>query len=308
VTEGPDAKGTYRGETSTSGKLKLTTAIEIKIPLLGSKSFAGPDIDLPLGPTKAGLDLGTKPVPGGGDAKPGASVAKLNGCSADATTSSTGAGGAGGTGSGGAPSTSTGSNTTGSNGTSSSTGGGGTCVPVDISMYQSPYHPPSGAHQGLCTTTQIDGLSTACFASTATTATCAAYKAKAQNMACVDCAITDSTAPGWGAVVLYPDLAVLNIGGCIVALDSTYTACAKAVEASADCGLEMCKNCDPADAATFDACYYGAFPAGSTCDTVTSAGTDACAAKGGVDPYTSCALGADFVANFTAVAQAICGM
>jgi hypothetical protein len=296
VTAGPEAMGTYRGETSTSGRLKLLTAIEIKIPLLGSKSFAGPDIDLPLGPTKAGLDLGTKPVPGGGDAKPGASVAKVDGCSSDATTSSTGAGGAGGTGSGGAPSTSTGSN---------GTGGGGVCVPVDISMYQTPYHPPSGAHQGLCTTTQIDGLSTACFASAATADTCAAYKA--QNQACYDCAVTDSTTPGWGAVVFYPALAVLNIGGCVVALDSTYTVCAKAVEASADCAMEMCKNCDPADGATFDTCFYSAFPAGSTCDTLTSAGTDACAAKNGADPYATCAGNPDFLANFAVVTQAICG-
>lgn len=92
VSAGPNAMGQYKGAVSLSGTIKLKAHIELTEPT--DKTYSTPVIEVPVNLTNIGIDLGTKPVPGGGPPMPSASVAALNGCAL--TGSGGGAGGGGG--------------------------------------------------------------------------------------------------------------------------------------------------------------------------------------------------------------------
>jgi len=118
----------YTGTVTTTGTLKLKPTVEIKVPLLGTKSFDIPEIVVAIPSKSAGLDLGSPAAAEGDGSKPMGDAAKKGTCMPVMG----GTGGAGGTsGTGTTTNTSqasTGNTTaTGSPTTTASTGSGGSC-------------------------------------------------------------------------------------------------------------------------------------------------------------------------------------
>jgi hypothetical protein len=116
----------------------------------------------------------------------------------------------------------------------------------------------------VCTAAEVAGLVTQCFDPvTATTAGCAAWRAVAENMACLaDCPVTSSYAAApavhnpppppkgpWGPLVRITSessITFLNLGGCVAAADPSSAAqsCANALNAQFECEYYACAaNC-----------------------------------------------------------------
>jgi len=91
----------YVGETTTDGTLIVKPSVEIQVPVVGSKVFDLPPINVPIPPVTSPMDLGSQPVSGGGPTPTGA-IAEAGSCNADGSGGGGGSGGAAGSGGGGA--------------------------------------------------------------------------------------------------------------------------------------------------------------------------------------------------------------
>jgi hypothetical protein len=117
--------------------------------------------------------------------------------------------------------------------------------PNDLSAFDAAWHPPTPFYQARCTHAQIDGFLAACLAVTATSATCAAFRA-GSGADCANCVASAPTDPTYGPVVLRGSGATLELSGCIANADRSDAgaACAAAYQKADECDWYACDNCD----------------------------------------------------------------
>ena len=188
--------------------------------------------------------------------------------------------------------------------------GGGDARPLDCTPQPVPnptvgspaYKPPS--KQQACTTAQISSFITAI--NSTTTGAVAAWRTA--NPACAACAVTNTTAAGWGAIVCIPNQnCYYNLGGCLDLINSG-AGCGSAFWASGRCYNQACSdaaccadpaNCTPAEDAAQNQCYTDAEtavckPASDAVDTAcTGLQTDA----GQAAAIAQCGLGQGVTAD-----------
>lgn len=185
----------------------------------------------------------------------------------------------------------------------------GTCAPANVATFMPQYKPPTGGHQGKCTSAQLDAYFTACDGPSSSRANCAAFRTN--NAACATCLESQESAPSWGPLVFTTNGVVqINIPGCIAILEPCNETCARAYEAALQCEFAACEtNCpvttDPATLQAFqtcddtaDRCGCSKYAAGSTCaEGLTGPG----------HPAAICTSAADFQTYFKQVAPVFCG-
>lgn len=175
------------------------------------------------------------------------------GCGDDgsATTGSGGSGGEGGSGAsggGGAGGETTGSSTTSSSTSSSTTTTAppGPCEGV-IEGFTPVWKPSEGAHQNLCTETQIADFFAACIEANATEADCNAFNDVPENAACSMCAVSAPDDAEYGPMTIYEMPAVLyeNPGQCVseIEMDATADSCGAKIFFTIQCQVTACAGC-----------------------------------------------------------------
>jgi hypothetical protein len=191
-------------------------------------------------------------------------------------------------------------------------GGGGSdggttsdaCLPTDMTNFQPHWVPPTQAHQGLCTQSEISNFVSACLSSAGGTS-CNQFGVS--NTACYACLTVSSTASEYGPLVVYefPGFGDddVNVGGCIAAAqgNATGAGCAGSVAAADECQREACDIC-------------GSYSAFQTCVTSATAGTCASwvqtattCAGALTSPGSACVPGTTGVALFETIAAVFCG-
>ncbi len=180
----------------------------------------------------------------------------------------------------------------------------GMCGPGDITGFAPNWKPPTGSHQGLCTSTNISDVWTYCFSTSADPISCQTLT----NANCLSCIVTNESASTWGPLVNQPNgVVAINAGGCIDLLDSANLACAKSVEADYQCENASCEtNCPVTDStslAAFDTCTMTAD--GCQCATYANAATTCTAALPAGD--SNCLNEPSFHAFYTFYATLFCG-
>ena len=238
-----DHTAELQAHTSTGGTLVLASEIVIKIPVIGEKKFPIPSVTVQIPAFTAAMELGKVEFQGGGSAPSGVSLMAKDGCSA---------GGGGGGGGGG--------------------GEQGVCNGTLPQSYAPVWHPPNGAHAGLCSTTQIGAFEAACTGGTGSEQACKTFRQN--NPACTSCLVTPHSSPGYGPVVIYETMTIFNIPGCIALKAPAELACAKSIESYIDCLDTACASCAPGDDTALQACQ-------------TAADSGAC--KQASEAYTTCA-------------------
>ncbi|MBI2388456.1 MAG: hypothetical protein HYV09_02460 [Deltaproteobacteria bacterium] len=172
---------------------------------------------------------------------------------------------------------------------------GAKCAPRPITGWTPGWYPPSGAHQGKCTATEIDELVAACLGPGAPPDGCNATRAKLAT--CAACVSSDAYATPTAALLEYKTPLMLldrNVGGCVALKlgDSTKDGCGAKVRAAIDCGLQACGAQCPFDPtrgfAALNACQKKAFADPSLCKTYFDA-ADQCVAEAG-DKVTECSF------------------
>jgi hypothetical protein len=157
--------------------------------------------------------------------------------------------------------------------------GGNQCGPADVSAFMPrAYSPPSGKHQGKCTTQNITDY-VACIEQTDKTK-CAQFGQGQPAEACGNCIETNQTDPAWGPFVS-PDGQNLayNTPGCLDLAAPMTMGCGKALDASYGCQDAACGTCDANSTPTYDSCVSSALTKG--CKTVGDAADKACAVQFG---------------------------
>jgi hypothetical protein len=187
----------------------------------------------------------------------------------------------------------------------------GTCGMADIAGYTPTWIPPTGYHQGLCTSAQIDAFYNDCFASGATETTCEAEITAAPD--CYDCIFSDETAASYGPIIdLSNGISEINEAGCIALLEPCNLTCAEEVLGSFQCENAACEtNCPVTDTATldaFDTCEDTAAacdPDG--CDVFVTEATCASELTGAAHPASVCTSATTFEDYYNAVVPVFCG-
>jgi hypothetical protein len=201
----------------------------------------------------------------------------------------------------------------------SGTNDGGTCpAPVsgscgmgDVAGFSPTWIPPSGYHQGLCTTTQIDDIYTGCLASGATDTTCSAAESAAPG--CYDCIFTmEGTSPYGPIIETNNGVLEVNQAGCIALLEPCNTTCAEEVNAAAECESAACEsNCPVTDNTSLDnfenceATAASCDPNG--CDTFATESTCENELTGASHPASICVSETDFEDFYNDVVPVFCG-
>jgi hypothetical protein len=185
----------------------------------------------------------------------------------------------------------------------------GTCGPGDVSTFQPTWHPPTGAHQGLCTSTQISAYYTACLDPNATTSTCQSFQLS--NAACAACISTDDTASSYGPLINKANVGIvtINVGGCIALLEPCNLECAQAYMANDECTESSCApNCQVFDQLSFDD-YIACTQTADTCGCTTENTRAQCAnlLTGSTHPAETCITAPDFQTFYQQVAPIFCG-
>ncbi len=182
---------------------------------------------------------------------------------------------------------------------------GGQCGPIDVAPFQASWHPPSGFHQGLCTSAQIDGYYAACLdPNTANATTCANFDA-----ACTACLSTDETAASYGPLIAKSGFVNINIGGCIELLEPCNHDCAQAYMANDECAEASCSaNCPVVDDLSFQD-YLGCTSTASQCACSAENARAQCATlvSGSMHPAAQCLTATTFEQFFKTVAPIFCG-
>ncbi len=138
------------------------------------------------------------------------------------------------------------------------------CGPLDTTAFKPrAYSPPSGKHQGLCTTLNISDY-VLCLEGTDKTK-CAQFNLGQPAEKCGNCVETNQTDPTWGPFVS-PDAMTLayNTAGCLDLAVPT-AQCGKALDASYGCQDAACSTCDTMSSPTYDTCVTSSLK--KTCKT-----------------------------------------
>ncbi len=162
---------------------------------------------------------------------------------------------------------------TGGNDTSTSA-----CGPADTTAYMPrAYSPPSGKHQGICTTPNIADY-VLCIENTDKTK-CAQFGQGGAAETCGNCIETNQTDPKWGPFVS-PDGQSLsyNTAGCLD-LAVSNTQCGKSLDASYGCQDAACGTCDNTTTPTYDSCVTSSLS--KSCKTYGATADKDCAAQFG---------------------------
>jgi hypothetical protein len=159
----------------------------------------------------------------------------------------------------------------------------------------------------VCRLAQIQNLYADCWGSAATTTDCDDFYNDPTNTPCIHCMITQSTAPSWGAIVLFPGTnAFANLGGCLALVtgDSGPGSCAQVVETLQQCEVSSCRvGCPTEDTAEAGAVIV---QCRTQSETTTCMGQDQAAVPcENASPNDACGF-ADFEADFIGVGQVMC--
>jgi hypothetical protein len=188
------------------------------------------------------------------------------------------------------------------------------CVPGDVSSFMPTWKPPTGFNQGKCTDLQVNAL-VDCLNNVPDVATCKTFGADLANKACLDCAITRSTASAYGPLVEDSVTAQVNVAGCIALAtgDLSATGCGAKRLALSQCELAACEiNCPvfAGDTGSELAALLACLPESDTSSCKTFAADAACgsALEGDGGIAAACAqTRATFAENAKAMVQLFCG-
>jgi hypothetical protein len=185
----------------------------------------------------------------------------------------------------------------------------GVCGPGDVSGFQPTWHPPTGAHQGACTTAQFPAYYTACLDPNATVTTCDAFTQA--NAACAACITTDDTAAQYGPLVNRTQIGVVsvNVAGCIALLEPCNLGCAQAYAANDECTETSCgPNCPVVDDISFQD-YQACTQTADQCGCATRNASAQCVTQltGSQHPAGQCLAGTTFQQFYDFVAPLFCG-
>jgi hypothetical protein len=301
VSDGPNAKAQYTGQTVTTGTLKLQPSVVLMVPIVGNKTYNIPEIDVPIPPITAGIDLGTVTVMGGG-AAPTGDVMMHGTCSPV---------GDGGTGTDGGTADLAGADLAGADLSgvdfAGTDGGGGTCgAPQNINPSAIGWKGPIGPHAGDCTLQQVSDFFDDCVGPNRSQATCSAnFGAGTGGKICGDCLETPDTQPAPGAAIETSLYTYLNSFGCMAEIDPADLACIQANQTLLNCEVASCgPACMPGASATaIGACVMQADM--SICSTyATAAGQCSIAASA----YNTCFNASlSLKDQFTLIAVTMCG-
>ncbi len=294
----------YQGQTTTSGTLKIKPTVELKVPIVGTKSFDLPEQSVPIPPIARGLDLGTQKVSGGGSAPTG-DVMKQGTC-APVVQDGGPAGDGGLVGDGGRRDGGGGGDGGPGDGGGGSGGDGGMCagpprIPDPDSIV---WRPPLGPTLGHCDAQQIATYASLCVnASTASVSGCEATFGPAgftTDRVCAACLTTDASQPAYGPLVRTSLATAFNRAGCIAVSDPAQLSCAKAVQAAEQCAILACE--PPICAATSNATQCLNAAATSVC----SGYPTTCASSLAAPVQNACLSFASLDQAFIALAKKIC--
>jgi len=196
---------------------------------------------------------------------------------------------------------------------------GSLCSPGDVTAFSPTWVPPSvkAPYASMCTSQEIANAYAACFAPTATLASCNAYQAASTT--CFQCILTESTAPGYGPIIYFKDgpggVTVSNVAACVALSEPCNLPCAEAILADTQCEIASCLegSCATAHSADVVACADEANLC-SACSGYFTA--QKCYQKLLADPAShpsavlcdlSSPSGGIFASNFTALSAYMCG-
>ncbi len=171
-------------------------------------------------------------------------------------------------------------------------GSGLACELCDVSGYTPTTQSAPAAPSNACSSTDIQGFTTACFGTGATQQTCSAWQSSAPS-GCVSCLLTQQTASTWGALVCTTQSCSVNTPGCVdLALGQVSKeksqggsgSCGDLINASYGCQDYACGTCSTTDGppTSFSQCTQSAIA--NECATYASAvnsTTGACASIAG---------------------------
>jgi hypothetical protein len=183
--------------------------------------------------------------------------------------------------------------------------GGSMCPPISETGLAFTWVPPIGLYTGDCTQTEIGDFITSCV-NTATGTMTACTSFRTSKPACYGCLITTSMESKWGALVSYGtgENAVVNIAGCVAALEPCNQPCAEAIEASGVCQAGACEHCSGSD---FGACTDQATKC-PACEGYQTSLTCLLALTGKDHPASVCySSTSTFTEKITNVATVLCG-
>ncbi len=93
-----------------------------------------------------------------------------------------------------------------------------------------------------------------CFGPNATYGDCNSFKTDKATAACAACILTPETAPQYGALISHGGFISANVAGCVELTEPAELACAKSIQALADCELAACEaNCPVGNSTAFAA-------------------------------------------------------
>ena len=185
------------------------------------------------------------------------------------------------------------------------------CVPADLSNLKAPaWIPVTPLHQSACTKAQITRYLFDCVSATATTASCAPFRAGVTTDdgrcgACIDPGSTTSRGP----VFVQDGTERLDVAGCIANAQGNGTAgneCASAFAVVDDCHAKACNAaCGTDTPSCVSASNTGACkPYADRTACIAEAGADG--GDAGAD-LAACSPGKTFPASFTALVTLWCG-
>lgn len=158
------------------------------------------------------------------------------------------------------------------------------CLPGDVTGFSGgDYHPPSGAHQGVCDSDAIEAYVDC--QQNANAASCNYLTSSAA--ACLACIQTPTSADAWGPVVVEAGgtSAFINTPGCLaLALGegTSTTGCGGSLQKELNCELAACgTNCLNAPAEALASCESSSIGTGGGCAVFETAQAAACAGDGG---------------------------
>jgi hypothetical protein len=188
-----------------------------------------------------------------------------------------------------------------------------TCAMGDVAGFTNTWVPPSGLHQGVCSSMAMDGVYTGCLASGATETSC--NDAATTYADCYNCVITfEGMSATYGPLIdTNNDLVEINVAGCIALLEPCNLTCAEEVQAASECENAACESNCPisttASVTAFDTCEDTAASCDPNgCDTFATQATCADELTGAGHPASICvATYATFADYYDAVVPVFCG-
>jgi hypothetical protein len=186
---------------------------------------------------------------------------------------------------------------------------GGQCPsPASVVGFQPTWIPPTGAHQGVCTTALITEFYSDCLAAGGA---CTMFNGgDPAHQACAKCLQSQYSDPAWGPLVYGTDNIVeTNLAGCIDLLQPSAQPCALSLEAEDECEHAACDPvCNAASDPNFDqwvTCSSAANTCG--CESWFQAATCVKGLAADAGPGAQCLVGQTFQDYYYVVAPLFCG-